>query len=92
MINISFFFPYLKMENLEYYWAEKAFLDFGIVPNLFYLIPASNNQERYNILSQGVENGLVMASRNGILPLIFFFLQKGAKNYDKAASAADSIA
>ena len=46
------FLLYLKMENPEYYWVEKAFLDFGIVPNLFTLIPASNNQERYGVLSQ----------------------------------------
>ncbi len=36
------------------HWAEKAFSDFGIVPELFYLIPAINNEQRYNFLIKEV--------------------------------------
>lgn len=28
------------------FWLEKAFLDFGITPKLFYLIPAIDNEKK----------------------------------------------
>ena len=70
------------------FWLEKAFLDFGITPKLFYLIPAIDNEKRYNLLSGDPNKALIYVSRYGILPLVEYFISKGANNYDQAMLAA----
>ncbi len=70
-------------------WAEKAFLDFGITPILFPLVPGNYDQDRYIYLaSHNPNEGLADAAERGIGPLMYYFINKGARDYNSALISA----
>ena len=78
-----------KICQKPYLWARKAELDFGIIPQDLQHIPGDTNKDKYIwIMKADPEVGLDQASSIGSLPLVKYFLDKGAKDYNQAMAYA----
>src|SRR5580692_3753683 len=68
-----------------YFWQEKAYYDFGVLPEHLALIQGRNNKARYEwIMNISPNNGLEEAAKIGSLELVKYFIAQGANNYNWA--------
>ncbi len=85
IINLCSKFPnFYHICKDPYFWARKAEMDFGILPQDLILLPG-NNKNRYEyIRTVDPQSGLIMASRIGSLALVKLFIAHGADNFSQA--------
>lgn len=90
IINTVNVFPiFLNTYRNSYFWLRKAELDFNISPQELQFIPGKDNKARYEWLIDKTPNeGLYEASVMGSLPLVRYFISRGANNYNRCLTPA----